>query len=73
MLYSTVNKAAISAIEQTGIKITKKVEVESPSELTEDNLMLELHPELSERQTTPSTRFAKPARPGRGRARMTKS
>ena len=73
MLYSTVNKAAISAIEQGGIKITKKVEVEGPADLSEDGLMLELHPELADRPSATPSRFAKPARPGRGRARLTKS
>ena len=76
MLYSTVNKAAISAIEQSGISITKKVEVESPDELGEDMLMAELHPETPDRPSPlhPSgAKFAKPARPGRGRARITKS
>jgi len=76
MLYSTVNKAAISAIEQTGISITKKIEVESPAELGEDRLMEELHPETPDRPSPGhpgGAKFAKPSRPGRGRARMTKS
>lgn len=76
MLYSTVNKAAISAIEQSGISITKKVEVDSPEDLGEEMLMAELHPETPDRPSPlhPSgAKFARPARPGRGRARLTKS
>jgi len=75
MLFSTVAKAALSAIESAGITVTKKVEVEDPSELTEENLRQELHPQAAERPTQNSggQKFAKPARPGRGRARITKS
>jgi twinfilin-like protein len=76
MLYSTVNKAAIGAIEETGLKITKKVEVESPSEITEKDLLLELHPETSKnanKKLGQEAKFSKPMRPGKGRARMTRS
>eukprot|EP00008_Paramoeba_atlantica_P004970 CAMPEP_0201475920 /NCGR_PEP_ID=MMETSP0151_2-20130828/1233_1 /ASSEMBLY_ACC=CAM_ASM_000257 /TAXON_ID=200890 /ORGANISM="Paramoeba atlantica, Strain 621/1 / CCAP 1560/9" /LENGTH=343 /DNA_ID=CAMNT_0047856133 /DNA_START=27 /DNA_END=1058 /DNA_ORIENTATION=- len=73
MLYSTVNKAAISAIEGAGIKITKKVEVETPGELTEKELLDELHPEAAAAKKASPARFSKPQRPGKGRARMTRS
>ena len=74
MLYSTVNKAAIGAIEATGLKIAKKVEIESPSELSESELMAELHPVTNKSQKLGSqNKFSKPMRPGKGRARMTRS
>ena len=76
MLYSTVNKAAIGAIEQAGVKIAKKVEIESPSELSEEDLMTELHPmprASSSQKLTGPNKFSKPMRPGKGRPRMTRS
>jgi twinfilin-like protein len=74
MLFSTVNKAAISAIEGAGLKITNKVEVDSPEDLTEDELMLQVHPK-DDKPTLGGNaqKFSRPMRPGRGRARMTKN
>mmetsp|Transcript_21790 Transcript_21790/g.33859 ORF Transcript_21790/g.33859 Transcript_21790/m.33859 type:complete len:358 (-) Transcript_21790:45-1118(-) len=87
MLYSTVNKAAISAIEQVSgvdhadgvsrpVKIAKKVEIESPNEISEAELMSEVHPATNKNSTQKlgsNAKFSKPMRPGKGRARMTRS
>jgi twinfilin-like protein len=72
MLYSTVNKAAISAIEEAGIKITNKIEVDNPAELTEEELYNQVHPNDDRPTLASKAKFDRPMRPGRGRARMTR-
>lgn len=73
MLYSTVNKAAISAIEGAGLKITNKIEVDTPNDLKEKDLYDQVHPSDEKATLAGGTKFARPMRPGKGRARMTKN
>lgn len=69
MLYSTVKATACDAASHLGVQITKKIEVSDPSEITENSLHEEIHPpEVEQKQG-----FQRPSRPGRGRARVTRS
>jgi len=68
MLYSTVKTVAIASSEDAGLKVEKKIEISEREELTEAYLTELLHPPSEEKKQT----YVKPARPGRGNARLTK-
>jgi len=68
MLYSSCKNAVVEIIEQDGIEITKKIEVDSGSELTESFLQDELHP----KKILTKAKFSRPAPPNRGNRRITK-
>jgi len=70
MLYSSCKNAVVNLIEnQYQINITKKIEVQTGNELSEDNLMAEVHPV----EINSKPKFSKPAPPSRGRRRITKA
>eukprot|EP00088_Acartia_fossae_P060699 TRINITY_DN7271_c0_g2_i1.p1 TRINITY_DN7271_c0_g2~~TRINITY_DN7271_c0_g2_i1.p1 ORF type:complete len:357 (+),score=90.93 TRINITY_DN7271_c0_g2_i1:32-1072(+) len=70
MLYSSCKNSLVDTIQnQFNIEISRKVEIETGSELTEAFLQNELHPIAQD--TKP--KFAKPAMPNRGRKRLTKA
>jgi len=70
MLYSSCKNSLVDTIQnQFNIDISRRVEIESGSELTEAFLQNELHP--LPQDTKP--KFAKPAMPNRGRRRITKA
>lgn len=68
MLYSSCKNGVVSNIEELGIEISKKIEVDSGEELTADFLQAELHPIKNLNRP----KFAKPAPPNRGNRRITK-
>jgi len=64
MLYSTVKAVAVGAIEEAGVKINKKLEVQAPSkELTEEALRTELQSNAAA-AAQGEQKFDKPSRPG---------
>ncbi|XP_050314671.1 twinfilin [Anthonomus grandis grandis] len=70
MLYSSCKNPLTNSIANLGLDITKKIEIDSGSELTEQFLYEELHPTNSLHRP----KFAKPkGPPGRGPKRMTKN
>jgi len=70
MLYSTVKSAAIEAATTYGITVEKKLEISDPEDLSESDLLADLHP--AAREISVKQAFNRPARPGRGRPRVTK-
>jgi twinfilin-like protein len=61
MLYPLMKRAVLEIAEkEAGLEVQKKFEVESPSEITEDSVLSDLHPKLEVRKG-----FSKPRRPGR--------
>lgn len=68
MLYSSCKNAVIEVLNQEGIEIVKRMEVDSGSELTETFLQDELHP----KKILNKTKFSRPAPPSRGNRRITK-
>lgn len=70
MLYSSCKNPLTDIINNLGVKIIKKLEVDSGSELTEEFLYEEIHPTKNLHRP----KFAKPkGPPGRGPKRMTKT
>lgn len=70
MLYSSCKSPLISKIESLGIEITKKLEVDDPKELSEENVYDEIHP----KKNVATKKFDKPKGPaGRGPRRMAKT
>lgn len=70
MLYSSCKSPLISRIESLGIEITKKLEVDDPKELSEENVYDEIHP----KKNVATKKFDKPKGPaGRGPRRMAKT
>ncbi|XP_061175889.1 twinfilin-1-like [Saccostrea echinata] len=70
MLYSSCKSPLISRIEALGIEITKKLEVDDPKELSEENVYDEIHP----KKNVATKKFDKPKGPaGRGPRRMAKT
>merc|ERR1712137_134323 len=70
MLYSTVKAAAIEAANGLGVSVEKKMEISEADDLSNSELLTELHPPA--REITTKAAFSRPSRPGRGRARVTK-
>ncbi|KAJ5497385.1 Actin-binding cofilin/tropomyosin type [Penicillium fimorum] len=62
MLHATSRRVAIDIAEKEGLKIEKKIEASSPSEITGDRLQEEVAPP---RDQGPTRGFARPRRPGR--------
>ncbi len=61
MMYPLMKRAVLQvATDECGLSIDKKFEVEEPTELTDDVVLAELHPHVSERKG-----FSRPKRPGR--------
>lgn len=61
MLYPLMKRAVLTIAEQeAGINIEKKFEVEDPSEITEEEVLNDLHP-----KKVASSGFSRPKRPGR--------
>ncbi|KAJ3956094.1 Twinfilin-1 [Colletotrichum tropicale] len=61
MLYPLMKRAVLEiATSEAGLTLDKKLEVEEPSEVTEDSVLAELHPKVTARQG-----FSRPKRPGR--------
>ncbi|KAJ3938243.1 Twinfilin-1 [Colletotrichum fioriniae] len=61
MLYPLMKRAVLDvASSEAGLTLDKKLEVEDPSEITEDTVLSELHPKVTVRQN-----FSRPKRPGR--------
>ena len=70
MMYSSCRNAVVEVIETSlNIKLDKKIEISSGSELTEEFLRSELHPVLSLNRP----KFSKPPGPSRGQKRITKA
>lgn len=61
MVYPLMKRAVVTAAEQEmGIVAAKKFEVEEPSEITEESVLSELHPQVEQKKA-----FSRPKRPGR--------
>lgn len=61
MMYPLMKRAVLTIAEQTaGLTLAKKFEVEEPSEITEESVLEDLHPQITSR-----TAFSRPKRPGR--------
>jgi twinfilin len=61
MMYPLMKRAVILIVEkQAGLSLEKKFEVEEPSEITENMVTADLHPQAEVRQA-----FSRPKRPGR--------
>jgi len=60
MIYASSRSSIISMAEQAGLKIAKKLEAASPSDLSLELLMEEFHPKVEQK-----TAFSRPKRPGR--------
>lgn len=65
MFYSTCKQVVTKVCEGLGIQISKSVEFSDPKELSTVYIMEELYPTVAVKKT-----FSKPARPGRGNARL---
>ena len=63
MLYSSSKAPFLNAIEGLGVEITKRLEVDDAAELSEANLIEEIHP----KKMLHKTQFAKPAPPSKNR------
>ncbi|CAH1783027.1 unnamed protein product [Owenia fusiformis] len=69
MLYSSGRAPFLDFIEQIGLEVAKKIEIDDGKELTEDFLQDEVHP----KKNVAKQKFARPKGPGgRGPKRMTK-
>jgi twinfilin-like protein len=60
MLYPLMKRAVVEAAAREGLTVDKRFEVENPAELTEEDVLEELHPKAEVKQT-----FSRPKRPGR--------
>uniref|UniRef100_A0A7E4W0R1 Twinfilin n=1 Tax=Panagrellus redivivus TaxID=6233 RepID=A0A7E4W0R1_PANRE len=67
MLYSSCKAPFLSEIDACGVKIDKRIEVDSRDVLDSDALISSWRPTVAE----PKTQFAKPPRPGGGPRRIT--
>ena len=71
MLYSSCRNAVVDQItKHHNISVDKKLEVDSGSELTEENLFNEVHPK---KESANANRVTRPAPPSRGKRRMTRA
>eukprot|EP01098_Paradermamoeba_levis_P004891 TRINITY_DN2085_c0_g1_i1.p1 TRINITY_DN2085_c0_g1~~TRINITY_DN2085_c0_g1_i1.p1 ORF type:complete len:205 (+),score=75.57 TRINITY_DN2085_c0_g1_i1:505-1119(+) len=66
MMYSTVKAVAVSCAEEVGFKLDKKMEITELSELSENYVNEEIHGRVVEEKKA----FSKPAKPGKGPARL---
>ena len=60
MLYPLMKRAVVEAAAREGVVVIKKFEVAEPAELTEEDVLEELHPRAEVKQG-----FSRPKRPGR--------
>ena len=65
MVYSTCKSMVVKVCESSGIEIRRSIELSESKELTTGSMLEELYPQVSAKKT-----FKKPARPGRGNARL---
>jgi twinfilin-like protein len=65
MFYSTSKQVVVKICETIGMQITKSIELSETKELNTPAVLEELYPQVSAKKT-----FKKPARPGRGNARL---
>jgi len=71
MLYSSCRNALVQLIGQHhSVTVEKKMEVDSGSELTEDNILNEIHPKKE--SSANANKMTRPAPPSRGKRRMTR-
>lgn len=71
MLYSSCRNAVVDQIiKHHNLSVDKKLEVDSGSELTEENLFNEVHPK---KESANANRVTRPAPPSRGKRRMTRA
>jgi twinfilin-like protein len=68
MVYSTCKSMAVKVAESQGIQIQRSIELSEPKELNTAAMLEELYPQKSVTKV-----FKKPARPGRGNARLISS
>eukprot|EP01099_Mayorella_cantabrigiensis_P002571 TRINITY_DN2122_c0_g1_i1.p1 TRINITY_DN2122_c0_g1~~TRINITY_DN2122_c0_g1_i1.p1 ORF type:complete len:368 (-),score=114.75 TRINITY_DN2122_c0_g1_i1:155-1201(-) len=66
MLYSSSKANVADVLESKQITVAKKLEINSPSEISEEILFRELHPEEEVKKQA----FARPSRPGKGARRL---
>jgi len=69
MLYSTVKSAVVTQAEARGLKLEKRVEVQAAEDANEATIAREFAPASDDSKKSAAT-FDKPARPGRGAARL---
>ena len=60
MLYPLMKRAVLEVAAREGLVVDKKFEIENPSELTEADVLDELHPRAAAKSS-----FSRPKRPGR--------
>lgn len=65
MIYASSKRVMVEACDAAQLELVKKIESTESDDLTARSLEDELYPKSAEKAA-----FAKPARPGRGRARM---
>lgn len=63
MMYSSSKAPFVDAIQGLGLEITKRLEIDDASELSEENLIEEIHP----KKMLHKQQFAKPAPPSKNR------
>jgi len=68
MLYSTSKANVADLVKASNGEINAKLEINTGDEINEEQLLLTLHPQEAEAKAT----FSKPARPGKGGARLIK-
>jgi len=68
MLYSTSKANVADIVKATGGNIDAKLEINTGEEINAEELLMTLHPQQAEAKVT----FSKPARPGKGGARLTR-
>jgi twinfilin len=68
MMYSSSKAPFLDTINSLGVDITKRLEIDDASELSEENLIDEIHP----KKMLHKQQFAKPAPPSRGPRRLIK-
>jgi len=66
MLYSTSKANVAEIVKAAGSTIDAKLEINTGDEINEEELLTTLHPQKAEAKAT----FSKPARPGKGGARL---
>jgi len=65
MFYSTCKQVVVKVCEQLGVTVTRSLELSEPKELASAAVLEELYPQAQAKKV-----FKKPARPGRGNARL---
>lgn len=68
MFYSTCKQVVVKLCENLGVVLSKSIELSETKEITTAAVLEELYPQVAVKKT-----FKKPARPGRGNARLISS